>query len=400
MASDEPRTAPEAMPPAAPGEARTGEIEGSTIDSGKGRIFPCGQCGADLEFHIGQQNLKCPFCGHTEDVGFADSEGDEEPAVEEQDFRAMLAKLAELRKEKTEATGDTDTQEVRCESCGANVSFQGTLTSSECAFCGSPIQRKNVHECEERVPVDGILPFRIDREKSRECLRKWVKSRWFAPNEFKKRGAKGKFSGVYLPFWTFDSHTFSRYKGQRGEYYWVTVGSGDNKRRERRTRWYPASGTVRAFFDDVLVSATEHLPKDLLEDLEPWPLSRLGAFDPKLLAGFLAQTYDVELDRGFIDAKRRIDDGIQRLVKRDIGGDTQRIHWVKSKYDPITYKHLLLPVWLLSYKFREKTFRVVINAITGEVQGERPWSWIKITLATLVGLALAGAAAFFGGVFE
>jgi len=382
-------------------DAGTGQIDGVTTERGQGRVFPCSQCGADLEFHIGQQSLACPYCGHTEDVEFADPGDTDDPKVEEQDFRAMLAKLAELRKAKAAGGAEAaDAREVRCTSCGSTVAFQGTLTSSECAFCGSPIQRENVHESDRRVPVDGILAFRIERDEARDRLRKWVKSRWFAPNQFKRRGVQGKFSGVYLPFWTFDSHTFSRYRGQRGEHYWVTVGSGDNKRRERRTRWYPASGTVRAFFDDVLVSATEHLPKDKLEALEPWPLSKLGPFDPKLLAGFLAQTYDVELDTGFADAKRRIDDGIRRLVERDIGGDTQRVHWIRSKYDPITYKHLLLPVWLLAYKFREKTYQVVINAITGEVQGQRPWSWVKITLATIAGLAAAGAAAFFAGVFE
>ena len=227
-----------------------------------------------------------------------------------------------------------------------------------------------------------------------------MKTRWFAPNDFKKRGVQGKFSGVYLPFWTFDSHTFTRYRGERGEYYYVTVGSGDNKRRERRTRWYPASGSFHKFFDDVLVNGTRGLPAKVLEKLEPWPLARLVPFNQQLLAGFLAQTYDVELEPAFRDAKLRIDKAIRSAVEHHIGGDTQRIHRIDSKYDPITYKHLLLPVWLLAYKYKGKSYQTAINAMTGEVQGERPYSWIKITLAVLTGIGAALGVAVATGAFQ
>ena len=360
----------------------TTEGAGQRVDEGKGRIFPCERCGADLEFHIGAQSLKCPFCGYVKDLSI-----DEDSAVEEQDFGDMLAMLAEKRKEG--ASENVETEEVRCSSCAASVTFTGTLTSSECAYCGSPIQRENVHRAKHRVPVDGVLPFQVNRSRAKENLRAWTTSRWFAPNEFLKRGVEGRFNGVYTSFWTYDTLTANVYHGQRGERYWVTVGTGDRKRRERRTRWYPAHGSFQRFFDDVLVCAARGLPKKLVRKLEPWPLHECLPFNQESLAGFLAETYDTSLKEGFAEAKARIDEAIHQEVRRRIGGDEQRVLSLSTRCDAITYKHLLLPAWLLTYRYNEKPYRVIVNAASGEVQGERPYSWVKITLAVLAGVAAA-----------
>lgn len=363
------------------------DVAGTTTDEGKGRIFPCEGCGADLEFNIGQQKLKCPYCGFSKEIEIV-----EDAAVEEQDYLAMLERVRMSRAQGAEEeTVEGDYSEVRCESCGGHVVFSGTLTSTECPYCGSPIQRENVHSVTKRIPVDGVLPFLIERETVQKRLRDWVASRWFAPNEFKKRGAEGKFNGVYLPYWTFDTLTFNAYSGERGENYTVTVGSGKNKRQETRTRWYPASGRFQRFFDDVLVVASQGLPSNFIIGLEPWPLEKCIPFTQQLLAGHLARTYDVELDEGFQHGKVRIDSAISSDVRQRIGGDKQRIHSINSRYDAITFKHLLLPVWLMTYRYNDKPYRIFVNAATGEVQGERPYSWVKITLAVLGAIAAVAA---------
>jgi len=395
-------------PPPPPGTASGwggSEAAGQRIDEGQGRIYPCHQCGADLEFHIGDASLACTFCGASRII-----ETDPDAVIAERDFRAELERQATQRAARATdahdaddrpATGDADgdadadagaaLNEVRCEACGADVVFPGTLSSSECAFCGSPLQREHAHTADDRVPVDGVLPFAVTREQARASLAAWVKSRWFAPGAFTRRGVQGRFNGVYLPFWTFDSHTFTQFHGQRGDHYWVTVGSGKNRRRVRRTRWRRVSGRFPRFFDDVVVLAGEGHHRSLMQALEPWPLDRCEPFDRRFLAGFLARTYDVELGDGFDLARQRIDAAIRQEVRQRIGGDTQRISSVASSYDPVTYKHLLLPLWLLSYRWHDRTYQVMVNAVTGEVQGERPWSWVKITAAVLAGLALVAA---------
>ncbi|MEZ6058298.1 MAG: hypothetical protein R3C01_16485 [Planctomycetaceae bacterium] len=364
------------------------DVAGQTTDEGKGRIFPCDGCGADMVFHIGEQQLQCPYCGFLKEI-----ETDETAEVREQDYHAMLKRLKALEEEGVDLQVP-DQSEVRCNSCGGTVLFQGTLTSSECPYCGSPIQRNKVHSATQRIPVDAVLPFLIDRKSAADRLKEWVQSRWFAPNEFRRRGANGTFQGIYLPYWTFDSLTFTSYSGQRGENYTVTVGTGKNQRTETRTRWYPASGSFQRFFDDVLVVASAGLPDKYILALEPWPLSRCIPFTQQVLAGYLARTYDVELPDGFAEGRARIDEALLRDVRRRIGGDKQRVHSVKSRYDEVTYKHLLLPVWMLAYRYQEKSFQVFINAATGEVQGERPYSVVKIVLAVMCVLAAIGGIAF------
>ena len=347
------------------------------------RTFPCEGCGADLEFRIGTQNLTCPYCGHEKTIELAD-----DAEVAEQDLYATLARLAERRGARQPEADSLS--EVACDACGAVVQFTGTITSGTCAYCGAILQLDNVHDSPSRVPVDGVLPFMVPRDRAQQNLAAWVKSRWFAPNDFKARGIEGRFNGIYLPYWTFDSMTFTRYSGMRGDHYWVTVGTGKNKRREMRTRWTPASGRFQRFFDDVLVIAGQGLPLKRLTALEPWPLEDCAPFAQELLAGFVARTYDVPLDLGFQTGRQRMDQAIRGEVHQRIGGDVQVIHSLETRYDALTYKHLLLPVWMLAYRYKQKSYQVVVNAGTGEVQGDRPYSWIKILLAVLFGLAVAG----------
>ena len=375
--------------PQPPPISGTTESIAPASDEARGRFFPCDSCGADLKFHIGQQQLVCSYCGYEKQIEFTDDE-----EINERHFEATLRRLQKQRDEdeSEETSPATQQQQVRCDGCGANVVFVGSLTSSECPYCATPLQRENVHTAPEGIPVDAVLSFRVDRETARAHLVAWVKSRWFAPNLFRRRGVQGTFNGVYIPYWTFDTLTGTQYSGQRGEHYYVTVGTGKNKRQERRTRWYSASGSFERFFDDVLVLAATGMPHQLMQSLEPWPLESCVPFTHDFLAGFMARTYETELADGFQDARVRIDAAIDSEVRSRIGGDVQRVDSIDTGYAAITFKHLLLPVWLLAYRFHEKTFRVMVNAGSGEVQGERPYSWIKITLA-IVAATLVGAAA-------
>ena len=183
-------------------DATTGGI-GQTFDTGQGRIFPCDGCGADLEFHIGDQVLSCQFCGHVKEIELRS-----DATLSEQDYHSMLDKLQDWRQEEAEEqieegdaehAGDSTTRnELRCDSCGGNVEFVGSLTSSHCPYCGSPVQLENAHKCQEhRIPVDGVLPFQIEKEHAKRNLSQWVESRWFAPNDFREKGAKGKNEGCF-----------------------------------------------------------------------------------------------------------------------------------------------------------------------------------------------------------
>ena len=353
---------------------------GEAVDAGKGRVFPCGECGADLVFSIGQQSLQCPFCQAIKRIEIPPEE-----KIVEQDLEAMLARIQELKQKGVVDKSTTGEQEVRCDSCGADVIFVGTLTSSSCPYCGSPLQRDKIHDAPQRIPVNGVLPFLVPQERAAANLKTWVESLWFAPNEFKKRGAEGKFSGVYLPYFTFDALTWTRFDGQRGDHYWVTRGSGKDSRRVRKTRWSSVDGEFQSVFDDLPVLAARGQDPTLIQALEPWPFRKCLPYRQELLAGFFARTYDIELVACFREARDRMEAAITAEVRQRIGGDEQSISDQKSAYSALAYKHLLLPVWLLVYRYQDKPYRIAINAATGEVQGERPYSWVKISL-TIAGI--------------
>jgi len=357
---------------------------GRVVDDSQARVFPCESCGADLKFSIGQQTLKCPYCGFQKQIELR-----EDAQIVEQDYHAAIERLVQQHEQGRH--DEAGNQEVHCESCGGTVMFTGTLTSTHCPWCQAPILRENIHSATHRIPVDAVMPFLVEKDRAQVVLKEWINSRWFAPTEFRRRGIDGRFDGFYLPFWTFDALTFNAYVGQRGENYTVTVGSGKNRRTETRTRWYPASGRFQRFFDDVLICAFQGLPTDLINELEPWPMERMVPFTQQVLAGLFARTYDVALDAGFEVSRERMRQALDQDVRRRIGGDRQQVGSIQTRHDAVTFKHLLLPVWMLAYRYHDKPFRVFVNAATGEVQGERPYSWAKITLfVLLIAAAVAG----------
>jgi len=350
------------------------------------RTFPCERCGAELTFSIGAQQLRCEHCGFEKALG-APAAG---AAVVEHDLEEGLKRLADRR---TAAAAPLGTSELRCEGCGATVVFDGTLTATACAYCGAPIQRDQARAAPDRLPVDGLLTFGVEEADARSRLAAWVRGLWFAPTEFTRHGVEGRFSGVYLPFFTFDAMTSTSYQGERGDHYWIEVGSGEQRRRELRVRWTPAWGEFQRFFDDVLVPAVRALPAPLLERLEPWPLDGVIPFTAAALPGKLAHTYDLELREGFGEARQRMEGELTADVHARIGGDEQRVGSIRTSWAGLTYKHLLLPVWLLAYRYQGKSYRVAVNARTGEVTGERPWSPWKIGAAVVLGLIVAGLVA-------
>jgi len=342
---------------------------------------PCGSCGADLHFKPGTASLQCPYCGHKQKVDAP------ERRVREHSF----AKLAEVKQERTRFVE----QELVCQGCGAHV--QGEGIAFACQFCASPLVADT--SVDPQVPPEAVLPFQLDKGKARDGLRTWARTRWFAPNGLKKIADAESMRSTYLPHWTYDARTKSDYRGKRGEYYYVTEtytvtenGKSQTRTRQvRKTRWYPARGTVARNFDDVLVHATTKVPEDHLARLEPWPLKKAVAFDPQYLVGHQALRYDVEPEPGLDVAKQKMAEVIRRDVRKDIGGDTQQIDRVKTAYAKVTYKHMLLPVWVGSYMFNGRSWQVLVNGCTGEVQGERPYSPWKIAaavLAALVALAI------------
>ncbi len=355
--------------------------------------FPCDQCGADLRFDPGQGGLYCNHCGSRAEV--EDSPAGVQ-AIKELDFRAALdARLPEAEMEELRI--------LSCPNCAAHISFDEVSHATECPFCATPVVTGT--GTQRHIKPKGVVPFELDERVARTAVKDWLGGLWFAPNGLQEYARKGrKLQGIYVPYWTFDADTASHYRGQRGTAYYVTrTVMRDGKpttQRVRKIRWRLVSGHVARFFDDVLVLASKSLPKRFTDALEPWQLSALEPYRPDFLAGFNAEGYAVELLEGFEEARVHMDRVIMRDIKFDIGGDAQRVSQVDTKISNVTFKHILLPVWLAAYKYRGKTYRFVVNGQSGKVQGERPWSVWKITFAVILGLIIAGAVGYVAAISQ
>lgn len=338
---------------------------------------PCRNCGADLAFSPSEQLLKCPYCGTSNAI---EATVDRSVAQEEKDLATALSDAR--RATRTEVVSVS-----KCDGCGAEVNLPPEVDREDCPFCGQTIMRHD--EQAEVFKPQAVLPFALDGGDAGKRFRKWLKSRWFAPGELKRMAnSHDGLKGVYLPHWTFDADTVTHYRGERGDRYteWYNDrdSEGNTVRRSRqKTRWRRVAGWVRNRFDDILVCASRSLPRKYVAALEPWDLAALEPMDPRYLAGFRTERYQIDLEAAFQEAAEGMGREIDKSIRQDIGGDEQRIHDRDIRYHAITFKHVLLPVWASAYRFNEKTFRFVVNARTGEVQGERPWSWWKIGLTAL-----------------
>ncbi|MEK0083591.1 primosomal protein N' (replication factor Y) - superfamily II helicase [Benzoatithermus flavus] len=378
------------MPPES--SARSGpwgsRTQGSTLPRAQAaaapttQSFTCSQCGAVLTYTPGTTTLACSYCGHVNTIV-------EPPvAIVEHALEPELLHGADVAPAPVTAT-------TKCASCGADFSLPPDRHAGACPSCGTPV----VLDPGAYRPIapHAVLPFLVGAQEARRLLGEWLKGLWFAPSGLARevRGPS-RLEGVYLPYWTFDSRTSTRYAGRRGDVYYEThyVEEIVDGRRVRRAvqvpkiHWTPVMGAVARDFDDVLVLAGESLPRALVEPLEPWDLDGLKPYTPDYLSGFSAELYRLPLAQGFEQAKLLMQAVIQDDIRRDIGGDQQIIERMEVDYDAPTFKQVLLPVWHAAFRFLNRDYHFVVNGRTGEVHGERPWSWWKIAGAALLGFVV------------
>jgi DNA-directed RNA polymerase subunit RPC12/RpoP len=347
------------------------------------------KCGAKVEFDPTTRSLKCPYCGY-ETVIAGPGRGEE---VEERDFNEYVRKLA---KSKGEVIPGRSSQ-VRCTGCGAMVLLEDKMVTEKCPFCGTHLENKP-ESAEGMLPPESLIPFGVDLRGARESFDTWLKGLWFAPSELKNLANLGQLVGVYIPYWTYDAMTYTHYSGMRGddyteeETYTERDAQGNTVTRTRtvvKTRWYPVSGQVQHFFDDVLVCGSKSLPEHLVQRLEPWGLGDLEPFKAEFLAGLKTERYAIDLEEGLVVAKELMQPTIDQLIRQDIGGNHQTISSKDTRYMAVTFKHCLLPVWVANYRYREKLYHILVNGRTGKVSGERPYSFWKIFgLVSLILIAI------------
>lgn len=347
--------------------------------------FPCSGCGANMLFDPESQSLTCSYCSSKIDIEGGCGE------IKEYDFNSAEESMSH--------DWGNETRVIHCESCGAETVLDLNSTAQFCAFCGSSHIVRN--EGAAHIVPESLVPFKITQQKAVKQFGEWIRKKLFAPNSLKNSYQSERIKGVYIPCWTYDSETYSTYTGEGGTYYYETVTEWvqENGKRVMRTRqvrkirWWPTSGTYSEFFDDVLVNASKQIDGRMMDKLEPFNLNELVQYKPEFLSGFLAERYSIGFKDGWETAKVSIDNDIRSGVIRKINADEVRNLRINTFYDKVKFKHILLPVWISAYKYKNKLYRYMVNGQTGEVQGQAPVSFWKVALAVILGAAVIGIAA-------
>ena len=348
---------------------------------------PCPECGGESVWNPAKQSLVCPYCGAIV-PGELKTDGG---AIAEHDLAATLRSVP------TEGRGwKTEKISVKCQSCNAISVFDPGRVAQRCDFCGSP-SIVPYQETKDPISPESLLPIKWAEPQVRDSLRAWYRTRWFAPTRLKNGALTDTLQGVYLPYWTFDAKAHSDWTAESGYYYYEDESYRDTNgnlqtRKVQRTRWEPSAGNVDNFFDDELVCGSVGVNRELLRKIEPFPTTKeLVPYDAGYIRGWIVERYQLDLGLAAQRSEALMDSEMQALCARQVPGDTHRNLSVSTSYSDRTFKHVLLPIWLVAYTYGSRSFQVLVNGYTGAIAGQRPYSWIKITLfviAVLAGLAI------------
>jgi len=334
---------------------------------------PCPDCAGEMEWNPGKQVLSCPYCGFiAKEKPKTDADG-----IVERDLEKVLGEAGE----ESRGFGPL-TVKVKCQSCHAISVFEPSRVAQRCDFCGSPSVLP-YQETRDAITPESLLPVQLDAPRVRDIVKGWVRSRWFAPDALKSSALTDTLTAVYIPYWTFDARAHANWTAVSGDYYYTTEHYTDSKgqhhtRQVRHTRWYPTSGAADNFFDDALVPGTAGVRQDLLKKVEPFPTQELRPYDNAFVRGWTVERYQIDLRKA---SEINVEDMNQKMYVicgSQVPGDTYRDLQVQTTYASRTFKHILVPVWLVTYTLGSQSYQVLVNGFTGTIAGDRPVSWAKI----------------------
>ena len=347
------------------------------VDDIKTENLSCPTCGAYLIFSPKKQCLYCEHCGYEQAI---------EPngSVQEISLAEGIAVISNW---------NDSAKMYSCENCGAKVLLENGETAASCPFCGTP----HIIESEELPGLrpNAILPFKQSKEDAEDFALTWAKKKLFAPSNFKKRAAVEGLSGVYAPCFTFDSDTRSTYVGVLGKYYTVTVGSGKDRRTETRVRYFSVSGNYNQFFDDLVYEVSPMINQKIYEKMGSFPLKTAVVYDDKYMSGYCSNYYERDMNSCWEDAKKDIDGIIRKNIVKQYNADVVQSLNVQTIHLNVTYKYVLVPVYVGKFYYKNKLYNFYESGITGKVTGKYPVSPLRVIVAILIGLGLVGLAALF-----
>ena len=325
------------------------------------QTFTCPKCGGRLRFDPGNQDLRCDSCGFAQAVAATPAHSPE----------MVLDFSLPTRKGQNWAVAE---RLFTCQQCGGRTVLPAGQSSSTCPFCGAAALVAAPDDA-ELIPPQAVIPMRQTAVGIGERVKTWFGRDFFAPDDLTKLARDSRLSPVYVPFWRFSQTLTLTWRAQTAQSH------------EQNWKWQ--DGETTFFYDDFLQSGSRKLPADLLSSIGPFDLAQLVNYQPEFLAGWPAGTYDVSLAQASLDARAAIvQDASKKLWSKALPGHhIATLQVLRPEHSGQTFQLVLLPVWVGTYKYRGRTFRVLANGQTGKVSGDRPADQTKVILLILMVLA-------------
>lgn len=339
------------------------------------QYIKCQNCGGNMVFDPSTQSLSCPFCGNLKDI---------EKDIEVQELEIESAFSAAKKWD--------DVSVLNCENCGAKIIISTNEVSKECPYCGTSHIRKS--EDLAGIRPNALYPFKYTTDEAEQFCKKWVKTRIFAPRRFKKSIEARNIHGVFEPIFTFDSDTSSKYKGRIGKTKTRTVHTKNGTKTETYVEWRHVSGTIDHFFDDVTISAGNDLDQAIFNKLMPFDKSSIKVYNKDFLAGYTAKHYDKDLTVAWNESKSIMDEKIRKLILDKYNCDVTGYLDVFTLHNKVTYKYVLMPIYILNYLYKRKNYRLNVNGNSGKIAGKTPLSFWRVLVAVLLGVGLLALIVF------
>ncbi len=294
----------------------------------------------------------------------------------------------------------------QCQNCGSQVATSLEQRSYVCPFCDSTYVTEIPVSQSGRQRPEFVIGFAITATRAKELYFEWLnKNAWFRPGDLAQQAVAEKQKGIYLPFWHFSMHADSDWAARIGEYWYrtETYTTTDSKgkrvtrtRQVRETEWFPIHGEHSRYYYGYLVPASQGISEAEVRAIQPFQLSSLARYRPFYLAGWMAEEYCVDIDIAIAQTKAEFRQRQESQVRQFLPGDTHANLRVQTRFDVSGSDLILLPVHVLSYRYRDRVFRFLVNGQTGKVVGEKPLSGRRITvLVVFIILILAAIVAAF-----
>ena len=357
--------------------------------------YQCPACTGPLHFDGASGKLCCDFCGSSFPV-----QEIEALYQDKLDQAAQAAVQQQAKEEAQAAAGTMDEWEqeqiqagmksYNCPSCGAELICDATTAATSCPYCGNPTVVPG--QFHGMLKPDYILPFKLDKEAAKTALRNFYKGKRLLPRAFTEENHIEEIKGVYVPFWLFDGqgdadlhYAATKSSSHRSGDYMVTVTDHYDVRR---------AGTVD--FQRIPADSSRKMPDAHMDAIEPYNFSELKPFSTAYMPGFLAERYDVEVDECAQRARRRAANTTESIIAGTVKGYSSTTPLGKNVLVRRgAVKYVMLPVWLLSTRWKDQSFLFAMNGQTSKLIGDLPvsmgryWGWFGAIAGPLAAILLA-----------